>query len=169
MKKALFTLMIISTTCSSSIAQVNPHAIGLRFNGGPYGGGYYGAEVSYQHGFGDANRLELDLGVRNHRWWSHMAISGIYHWVWNITDGLNWYVGPGAQIGFYNEKSGPWDNDDDDYMSIAIGGQIGIEYDFNQHDVPILLSLDARPMWDFFWRGDSYDWGGAALSVRYTF
>ncbi|MEX1003023.1 MAG: hypothetical protein WDZ35_12975 [Crocinitomicaceae bacterium] len=153
----------------SAQSQVNPHAIGLRFNGGHYGGGHYGAEISYQHGFGESNRLELDLGWRSHRWWSQMAITGIYHWVWNITGGLNWYIGPGAQLGFYRDRG--YYNDVDDHISLAIGGQIGIEYDFSKHDVPLQLSLDARPMWDIFWRyDDNGAFGyGAAFSLRYIF
>ena len=43
-----------------------------------------------------------------------------------------------------------------------------IEYDFNEHGVPIQVGLDARPMWRFI----GYNGGGAnevALSVRFTF
>ncbi|MCK7532726.1 MAG: hypothetical protein MZV63_17680 [Marinilabiliales bacterium] len=59
MKKILiFTFVIF---CMSYImnAQVNPHAIGLRIGGN---GDINGAELSYQKGFNDINRLELDLG-----------------------------------------------------------------------------------------------------------
>lgn len=139
-------------------AQINPHAIGLRLGGN---GVVNGAEISYQHGLGDSNRLEFDLGFGANRSQSRLFLAGIYHWDWNITEGLNWYIGPGASLGFYTY------DDFDGYVNIALGGQIGLEYDFNQHDVPILLSLDARPMWDFIGDNAGLGWG-AALGVRYT-
>lgn len=152
----MFTLLV----ASFGFSQVNPHAIGLRLNGSHE---HFGGEVSYQHGLGDANRLELDLGWRSHKNWSHLSIAGIYHWVWNITDGLNWYVGPGARLGAYNGK----DNNSDSF-GLAVGGQLGIEYDFNSKSVPLLLSFDIRPMWDFI--GDYGGFGyGSALGIRYTF
>ena len=158
MKKILiFTLAIF---CMSYImnAQVNPHAIGLRIGGN---GDINGAELSYQHGFNDVNRLELDLGFGGNSHHSRFFLAGIYHWVWNITEGLNWYVGPGAGIGYYEY------DDSDGYLNFAIGGQIGMEYDFNSMDVPILLSLDVRPMWDFIGDNAGFGWG-VALGVRYT-
>lgn len=168
MKTLLTSLSILTIFAFNGTSQVNPHAIGIRGGGGNYG---RGGEISYQHGMGDANRLELDLGWRgrnNYNWnngngshYSHMYIAGIYHWNWNIVDGFNWFVGPGAQVGFYNDK---WD-DNNDGISLAIGGQIGIEYDFNSLGAPLLLGFDTRPMWGFFY-GPGY---GAAFSLRYTF
>jgi hypothetical protein len=156
----LFTFLVIF--CPTIDAQVNPHAIGARFNGSHYG--HYGGEISYQHGFGDANRLELDLGWRNHSNWSNLSLAVIYHWVWNITDGLNWYVGPGARLGMYNGKNNGYDDD----FGLSLGGQIGIEYDFNEHDVPLLLSLDVRPMWNFIGSYGGFGYG-SGLGIRYTF
>lgn len=153
---AFFTLTL------SLNAQVNPHAIGLRLNGDGRGNG---AEISYQHGFGDANRLEIDLGGRSHKNWRHYGIFVGYHWVWNLTDGLNWYIGPGAALGSYQSR----DNYDDG-LTLAVGGQIGLEYDFNSAGAPILISLDARPLWEVW---DYYEYNsfgyGAALSIRFTF
>jgi hypothetical protein len=156
----LTVLAVISLNLAQS--QVNPHAIGVRLGGSSYG--YYGGEITYQHGFGDKNRLEIDLGARNHKNYSHLGVSFIYHWVWNITDGLNWYVGPGAQLGLYNGKQNNYYSG----FGISVGGQIGLEYDFNTHGTPILLSLDARPMWNFL--GDTRGFGyGAALGIKYVF
>lgn len=166
-----FTAVIIATLvlAFSSNAQVNPHAIGVRLGGGVYG---QGGEISYQHGVSDMNRLEFDLGWRYGKYddngigndYSHIVFSAIYHWDWNITDGLNWYVGPGAQLGAWNYKY----YDDGDGFTLAVGGQIGLEYDFNQHGAPILLSLDSRPMWGFVGAYRRFGYG-AALGIRYTF
>ena len=104
-----------------STAQVNPHAIVIRGGSGSYGNG---AEISYQHGFGDANRLELDLGWSGNRYngnnYSSIGISGIYHWVWNLTSGLNWYVGPGGQLGLYQNKLNN-NNDNQIIITIMVG------------------------------------------------
>ena len=146
-------------------AQVNPHAIGVRSGGGKYG---YGGELSYQHGFGDANRLELDLGWKYNNGkgndYRHTFITGVYHWVWNIEGGFNWFAGVGGQLGIWRDYNyGQYDG-----FTLALGGQLGIEYDFNANDVPILLGLDVRPMWGF--TDNIYGVGyGGALSIRYTF
>lgn len=137
-------------------AQVNPHAIGLRFGGN---GDVNGAEISYQHGMGDANRLELDLGWSGNNDQGRMSLAGIYHWDWNITDSFNWYVGPGATLGYHDHKN------ENDHFNVGVGGQIGIEYDFSAN-VPLLLSLDARPMWNLL-GNDSGLGGGLALGLRY--
>jgi len=148
---------------SLTFSQVNPHAIGARLGGSHFG--HYGGELSYQHGFGDANRLELGVGWRNHKDWSRLGVAIVYHWVWNLTDGLNWYVGPGGTVSLYNGK----DNNSDGF-GVSLGGQIGLEYDFNTADVPLLLSLDARPMWNFIGSNGYGGFGyGAALGIRYTF
>ena len=139
-------------------AQVNPHAIGLRLGGN---GTTNGAEISYQHGMGSANRLELDLGFSSSITHSRMYVAGIYHWNWNITDALNWYAGPGASVGFRTYENA------ENYVNIGIGGQVGIEYDFSGK-APILLSLDARPMWNLLGHSGGFGWG-AALGVRYIF
>ena len=52
-------------------------------------------------------------------------------------------------------------------VGVGVGGQLGIEYDFNANGAPILLSLDARPMFDLI--NDGGFGYGAALGVRYTF
>lgn len=157
MKKLLIVILIVAGVTTYSNAQVNPHAIGLRFGGD---GHINGAEVSYQHGFSERNRLELDFGVGGNKNEIRTTLVGMYHWDWNIVAGFNWFVGPGAGIGIYTQ------DDLDTWVNIALGGQIGVEYDFNHLNVPILVSVDARPMWDFL--GDpGFGWG-ACLGVRYT-
>jgi len=170
MKIKLLAITGILFCSLATTAQVNPNAIGVRLNGDGYGNG---AEFSYQRGFGDKNRLELDLGGRFHRNWSHVGIFAGYHWVWNITQGLNWYIGPGAAVGSYQSRYEKHEPYYDRGITLAIGGLIGIEYDFSVHGAPILLSLDARPLWEVFSYYDynRYDHFGynAALSVRYVF
>ncbi len=151
MKKTILVILVVIcagfTVNAQRKATTNAHAIGLRLD--------YGAEISYQHGLG-SNRIEADLG-----WWNNgFSITGVYHWVFNIDGGFNWYVGPGASLKFYNDNS-----DDGSGVGLGIGGQIGIEYNF---DFPLQLSLDARPMWDVLYSGGGFhDW--VALGIRYKF
>ncbi len=165
MKRIIVILVCVLGWIPNSFGQVNPHAIGVRGGAGNDG---RGGEITYQHGFGESNRLELDFGWRGNRYngnnYSSLGISGIYHWVWNITSGLNWYVGPGAQLGLYQDK---WNNDNDG-ITLAVGGQIGLEFDFNELGAPLLFSLDTRPMWGFIGGGSGFGYGGA-FALRYTF
>jgi len=158
MKKILLLFAALTIGYFAS-AQVNPHAIGLRLHGS---GKYNGAEISYQHGLNDTRRLEGDLSFGFGSDYSRIQLVGIHQWVWNIDGGLNWFAGPGAAVSL--DK---WDNENG-FINIGIGGQIGLEYDFNQKDVPLALTLDFRPMWDFLGDHAGFGWG-LALGVRYTF
>jgi hypothetical protein len=165
MKKiALISTLLLSFAYSVQ-AQVNPHAIGFRGGLGNYG---TGGEISYQHGFGEVNRLELDLGFRAYSTignkYRHFVLSGIYHWVWEIEDGLNWYLGPGVRLGFWSDDNGS----EPSGITLGVGGQLGIEYDFQELGAPLLLGLDTRPMWGFIGNASGFGYG-AAISLRYTF
>ncbi len=160
MKKKVAVVLLCIFSCIAANSQVSPHAIGLRIGGGDN----FGAEVSYQHGFSKQNRLELDLGFGGNSHYSRLGIAGIYHWVWNIgNDGFNWYIGPGAGLTANNGK-----DNHDDYVGLAIGGQIGLGFNFK---IPLQMSLDVRPMWDFLsddHNDDAFGWG-LALGIRYRF
>lgn len=111
MKKILTVVALCFALAATAVAQEK--GIGLRFNGG-YDNG---AEVSYQQNMGDANRLEADLGFGAY---GGFALTGIYHWVFkleDVTEGLAWYVGPGAGLRINSNGFGA-----------GIVGQIGIEY-----------------------------------------
>jgi hypothetical protein len=74
--------------------------------------------------------------------------------------GLKWYVGPGAHLGFYNNK----------YYGggtvVGIDGVVGLDYKFRE--VPINLSLDWQPSIEFGdYAGFTGNWAGFA--VRYVF
>jgi len=157
MKKSLLvSTLILSVTFVQ--AQVNPHAIGVRLDGSDI----FGVEASYQHGLGDKHRLELDGGFGSGGAFTRAYIVGSFHWDWNIVNGFNWFVGPAATIGYYTFTNAS------DYVNFGVGGQIGFEYDFNKLDVPLLVSIDSRPIYDIAGHASGLWWGGA-LSARYTF
>ncbi|MCM4156788.1 hypothetical protein [Gramella sp. AN32] len=141
--------------------QIADNAIGLRVGGG----NGYGAEVSYQKGLSDNNRLELDLGWRNDTYYDSFKLVGLYQWVWNIEGGFNWYLGAGAGIGNYDDNRKDFDRHDGIFALIA--GDVGIEYNF---DIPLLLSLDFRPEIGFSDYDDHNSFSpDIALGIRYQF
>lgn len=159
MKKKITTSLLGLLICIAAQSQVDRHALGLRIGGGES----FGAEVSYQHGLSRLNRLEADLGVGGNSHYTRIGLTGTYQWVWNIgAEGLNWYVGPGAGISINDGKKHR-----DDYVGVAVGGQIGLGFNFK---IPLQLTVDVRPMWNFISDDDDDDFGwGLALGVRYRF
>ena len=148
MKKIIvsFTLFICAIF-SINAQKISDNSVGLRFGGGDGVGG----EISYQKALGENNRLEIDLGLANE--FSNFKASGLYQWVWEIENQLNWYTGAGGGIVSANGTG------------IYGAGIIGIEYDFN---IPIILSLDYRPEIGIAGGLDGLK-SNIALAVRYQF
>lgn len=171
----LSATLLMGLAFSAQAQEISKNAIGLRI--GDNDG--FGAEVSYQRKLGTANRLELDLGLRNRRDYygdnrddSSVKLVGLYQWVWNIEGGFNWYAGVGGGVGSWSNE-GPKDYDGDDSgVFLLAAGDIGIEYVF---DFPLQLSLDFRP--EIYFVDDRNDYNDnynsfgpdVALGVRYTF
>ena len=162
MKKVLIVLIVLVGSIQFVNAQeIAENAIGVRF--GDNNG--IGGEISYQKKLNQFNRLEVDLGYRDHDDYDAFKLTGIYQWVWNIDEGFNWYAGFGAGIGSWSYGKG-FMGDDDDGLFLNADGNVGIEYNF---DIPILISLDFRPE-----IGILGDYGkdtdlDLALSIRYQF
>ena len=153
MKKVLFTLIAVMALSFGVKAQ---NTIGLRLGAGAASN----AEISFQAGM-NSNRMEFDLGWNNFANNPNISLSASYQWVFPIVGGLDWYVGPGAILNLYDITHL---NNGNSHFGLGVGGQIGIEYAFN---IPLTLSLDARPMWNFI--GYTKNWGGIALGIRYRF
>jgi hypothetical protein len=165
-KLILFAFILLCLGLNSYAQDITKNALGLRL--GDNDG--FGGEISYQRGLSKNNRLELDLGWRNSKHVDALKITGLYHWVWNIEGGFNWYAGVGGGIGSWN---------DDDFTIngvrfkgesetvLFVAGDIGIEYNFQE--VPIQLSLDFRPE-IYFNDNIENDFGpDIALGIRYRF
>lgn len=155
MNRKLILILVLALTVTCMMAQTNEKAIGIRFGSG--------GEVSYQHPLGDTNRIELDLGVTPFSF----GVNGIYHWVKDLsswTEGMSWYYGPGATVGFSNSTSlNPLSK-----LTLGVVGQVGLEYKF---EFPLQLTVDYRPTFYLVrpnWIGlGSY--GDICLSARYRF
>ncbi|RZS93749.1 hypothetical protein [Aquimarina brevivitae] len=161
MKRILFIAGFVLATVGSIQAQsISKHALGVRL--GDNDG--FGAEISYQLGIGENNRLEFDLGWRDFDGGNAIKVAGIYQWVFNLDKGFNWYVGPGGGFGIIDfDDDFPGDDGSDSFIFLA--GDIGIEYNF---DIPLLISLDLRPEIGFGDYNDDLDFD-IGLGIRYQF
>jgi hypothetical protein len=162
-KLVLMAIASIGFTTLVNAQDIAKNALGLRL--GDSDG--FGAEVSYQRGLGDNNRLEVDLGWRDGKNYDGFKLTGLYQWVWNIDGGFNWYAGVGGGLGSFSFEN-PGNGDDFSDTFVFAAGDIGIEYNF---DIPLLISLDFRPEIGF---GDeNYDNNDLdfdiALGIRYQF
>lgn len=148
----LFSVLLIHTAkaqSGSSKGSTYRTALGVKV--------WDGGGISFKHFVNGNNALEL-IGY----FWSRgMRITGLYeiHGPISGANGLQWYIGPGAHVGFYNTKYG-------DGSYIGIDGVLGLDYKFN--GAPINISLDWQPSFEFGdGRGFVGSWGG--LGIRYTF
>lgn len=101
-------------------------------------------------------------------WSNGFRATGLYEIHGDISDveGLKWYAGPGAHIGFYNNTWKEKYPDRSSGIAIGIDGVLGLDYKIS--GAPINLSIDWQPSLNLI--GYSYfegGWGG--LGVRYTF
>lgn len=156
MRKLILAWIFLAVAAGAQ-AQMSDNALGVRLGGGSF----FEGEISFQKALNNVNRLELDFGFSSKYELTRLVTTGIYQWHWNLNQGLNWYAGPGGSVGLYS------DDDRKGYLNIALGGQVGIEYNFQDHSVPLLLSMDVRPMWDFLGDNPGLGWG-IAFGIRYT-
>lgn len=161
MKKLFLFIGFLTISVLTANAQdIADNAIGIRF--GDNDG--FGGEISYQRKLSDANRLEVDLGIRGNSTYSGFKATGLYQWVWQLDGQFNWYAGAGGGLGTWKIKSTPLTTSrSETYLFGA--GVIGVEYNF---DIPLVISLDYRPEIGFgdFYDGFNSDFG---LGVRYQF
>ena len=144
MKKLL--VLVLSVLAFAAVASAQPRALGIRAG--------YGGEISYQHG-GSAGFFEADLGF-----WANNGfyVTGVYDFIFANAGIVNFYVGPGVQLGFYNHA-------DASGFNAGLAGQLGMEFEIPS--APVNISLDWRPVYYFNYGG--FGWQGIALGIRYRF
>lgn len=158
MKKVLFVAIL---AFASVMAYAQPRAIGGRL--GAFNG------VSYEHGFGDSNMLEIEAGIgfagRSEYWlngysgrmWGHTVQAAVtYDWIdpfgakfpWEHKGEWHWYMGVGGAGGYgwaaygYGYGYGSYGYGYGHWGFLGAAGRVGVEYDFW---FPLQLSLDWRP------------------------
>jgi hypothetical protein len=158
---SLLLFLLVFTAAKQSVAQGYENAIGLRL-GTSQG-------ITFKHALANDGMLELML---TSRWggWNFTAMYQKYAPAFNA-DGLYWYYGAGAHIGFYdgndNDKN-PWydEDDDEDHVIVGIDGIIGLEYQIGE--IPFHVGLDWKPAFNLF--DEAGLWADeVALSIRYVF
>jgi len=155
MKRTLFAILLMVSVFFTSQGQVYDNAIGLR--GGVFSG------ISFKHFIGQNTALE---GILDSRWHGFQLVGLMeYHQDIRNPEGLRWFYGYGAHLGFYQGRYISW-ADDQNYTIIGIDGIIGLEFVFRE--IPVSLSVDWKPYFDLFGHS-GFGGDGGALSVRYTF
>ena len=129
MKKYIMILFAALSMSVAASAQNYNWGIGLR-------GGVSGGEITARHYLSSGTALNLYADISFSGWgW---GIGGDYEFCFPLGgDGLEFYVGPGAEIGTFR------DGDGTTACALSITGIAGIEYAYPQ--VPIAMFLDYRP------------------------
>lgn len=170
-KKILLFLLFIAGTTAVNAQTIRENAIGLRFSAGDG----IGVDASYQRKVFTKNRLEFDLGLREDGRYDMVKFAALFHWVFKIDKGFNFYAGPGIGAGRWeHDRSRYYDHPDyrDDGGFGLVTGVAGIEYNF---PIPLQLSFDIRPEVHFGDRRGDFDRDhhnlvpDVGFSVRYTF
>ena len=165
MKKIILSaLMLLGLAFTAQSQEIAKNALGIRL--GDNNG--FGGEISYQRGLTQKNRLEFDLGWRNSDDVDAIKAVGLYQWVWNIDQGFNWYAGVGGGLAAWDDNH-YYNNNNYDHNGVYVfaAGDIGIEYGFD--NVPILLSLDARPeIGSGYYNDDNFGFD-VGLGVKFKF
>ena len=93
-----------------------------------------------------AGFLEADLGF-----WANNGfyVTGVYDFIFANAGIVNFYVGPGVQLGFYNHN-------DNSGFNAGLAGQLGMEFEIPS--APVNISLDWRPVYYFNYGG--FGWQG---------
>ncbi len=152
MKKSLYLIAAL-TVFGAAMAVAQPRAIGGRL------GAFEG--FSYQHGFGESNMLELEVGWSvngrlsngNGTMWGHnFQLAATYDWidpfganfsnVWEHKGMWHWYMGVGGAAGYGWHAFTTGANGSLNWGFVGAAGRVGVEYDFW---FPLQLSVDYRP------------------------
>lgn len=152
MKKMLVALAFIAGGIGVASAQNYNNALGLRF--GSYGDG----ALNLKHMLGGSNAIEATLGGGSH----HLYLEGLYEWNWDLSGGLNWYLGAGA--GAFMWGDGHNNDKFEDGFALSARGVIGLEYTF---DFPLNLALHTGPRIGII-NGPGYAGWGGSLAIRYA-
>ncbi len=166
MKRIFFAVVALFAFTTIGMAQVGngyENAAGVRV------GLHSTYELSYQRYVLPSGRIEGTAGISKYEGSNDFSFQAIYQWMIQIPTNnagtLQWYPGAGIEIG--NWGSGHMTNfKSHKGLSMGISPQIGLEYTFGR--VPILVSLDYRPVF-YFMQENKATWYGFALGVRYCF
>ena len=123
-------------------------------------GGYPGyGSLNGKHFLNSKTAIEGSIGGGTNTLW----LQGLYELNFSLEQGLNWYAGGGANVGFYSFKN-TITNERTSNMILGLNGIVGIEYTFE--DFPLNVALDTGPNLRII-NSLGFGWG-AGLAVRYA-
>ena len=138
MKKLLISL-VCAAAFTTSYAQQYITALGIRGDWSNLDVAY--SDINLKHFIsGSSNAYEVTLGFgRRHLW-----IQGMYERNFLLGKGVEWYLGAGADIGYWSQNyDRSIDNRTNAGVWTGLDANIGIEYTFSSF--PINVALDAGP------------------------
>lgn len=149
-------------------AESYENGIGLRLAGITSG-------IDYKHFFSKYDAAEGILSFGKKRF----LLTALYerHFDFGNVDGLMWFVGGGAHIGYYQDgydyfyykyhgnKVVVYQNGWDRTTAFGLDFILGLDYKFD--NIPIDIGVDVKPAVDIV--GEYYGYWDGALSVRFTF
>ena len=152
MRNSLVILVLFAVT-TFSYSQNYKTAIGVK-------GGYPGyGSLNGKHFLNSKTAIEGSIGGGTNTLW----LQGLYELNFSLEQGLNWYAGGGANVGFYSFKN-TITNERTSNMILGLNGILGIEYTFE--DFPLNVALDTGPNLRII---NSFGFGwGAGIAVRYA-
>lgn len=158
MKK--FLMICLSVFCLTVVINAQDYNTGIGIRGG------FESGLTIKHFTTQSTAMEFILASR----WRGFNFTGLYekHNKAFDTDGLRWYYGFGAHIGFWNGNYtyNYWGTRGTNYTVIGIDGILGLEYSFKE--APINIGIDWKPAFNLI--GYQGFWAdGGALSIRYIF
>lgn len=151
--KRILVLLVFITVSIFSYSQNYKTAIGIK-------GGYPGyGSLNGKHFLNSKSAIEGSIGGSSNTLW----LQGLYELNFSLEEGLNWYAGGGANVGFYSYKN-PFNNVRTSNMVLGLNGIVGLEYTFE--DFPLNVALDTGPNLRLI-NSLGFGWG-AGLAVRYA-
>lgn len=136
MKKGIISFICVLLMSSTSFSQDYKTAIGLK-------GGFPGfGAINVKHYLSGRTAIDASLGGGSH----HLWLQGLFEINNPIQNGLGWYYGVGADLGFWSGNYYYYNKRHDKYYNGAWGGVdgvIGLEYTFQE--IPLNLALEAVP------------------------
>lgn len=159
--KVSILFVLFSTTI---IAQESKHEIGIELS--PLHGRIV-PNINYLFSINEFNQLDfttgLGFGQGPQSGFIQGSFSAYYKRKFNIVQGLNWYIGPGASVK-YGRISDPFAQ----RLTVGVGMQVGLEYDFSKHNVPLIFGMDVKPEYNFSNSFNYFDLS-PAFSLRFKF
>lgn len=161
------TVFILSLSVAAVSAQGYKTGIGFRLSG-------WNSGITIKQSVGGSSAIEGIVALR----YRSVILTGLYekHTAFPSAEGLSWFFGGGAHIGFYNDGydyyyynyrgNKVYVYKDNGSPTTGFGADfiLGLAYKFKK--APVDLSLDVKPFVDFV-DGFTGNWDGA-LSIRFT-